>query len=111
MVRLAREWWMGHVHSSILGHIIMPAALVIGFSPACLSGAALMRTPQQIKTAPVEIDGMGALTDTAPAIEHWLQHEVAATYDELKLNPAAAIPIAEVRRNLDRRRRHADAAV
>jgi len=54
-------------------------------------------------------DGMRALLARDGAIEHWLQHEVAATYDELKHTPSSAIPIAEVKRNIRKRRGMSDA--
>jgi len=47
-------------------------------------------------------DGLRILLARDKAIEQWLEHEVAATYDELKADPAQAIPISAVRDNIRR---------
>jgi putative addiction module CopG family antidote len=48
----------------------------------------------------VILEGLRALQVQERALEHWLRTEVVAAYDELKANPASAIPTEEVRRRL-----------
>lgn len=45
-------------------------------------------------------DGFRALLARDRAVEHWLRTEVAASYDEYKANPDAALSIEEVQANL-----------
>jgi antitoxin ParD1/3/4 len=49
--------------------------------------------------------GLRALQERDDAVERWLRHEVAATYDSLRTDPAGLSPATEVRDRL--RARHA----
>lgn len=52
-------------------------------------------------------EGLRALISHDRAIEHWLQTEVTAAYDELKADPSQALTVDQVRASLlaARRRR------
>lgn len=50
-------------------------------------------------------EGLRALLAKDRAIEHWLQTEVAAAYDELKADPSKALTMDEVRASLIAARR------
>jgi putative addiction module CopG family antidote len=50
-------------------------------------------------------EGLRALLARDRAIEHWLQTEVAATYDELAASPSAVLSVADVRAALGGARR------
>ncbi|MBY3221651.1 type II toxin-antitoxin system ParD family antitoxin [Rhizobium laguerreae] len=53
-------------------------------------------------------EGLRALQERENAVEHWLQTEVAATYDAYKADPTKAKPLDEVWKRLEARMEEID---
>ncbi|MBY3126994.1 type II toxin-antitoxin system ParD family antitoxin [Rhizobium laguerreae] len=53
-------------------------------------------------------EGLRALRERENAVEHWLQTEVAATYDAYKADPTKAKPLDEVWKRLEARMEEID---